>query len=155
VFCLTLKQPWATLLVLGIKKFETRSWQSTNYLGPLGITASKPFPHALRALCKNEPFASLLAAHNLKPDDLPRGCLLGTVTLEECIPTEDLVGHRNPGQPELSLGDFRPGRYAWRCTSPAPLAIPIPCKGKRGIWELDTDGLDIPEALRLSAGGTP
>lgn len=37
---LTLYQPWATLIAIGAKKIETRSWD-TKYRGPLAIHASK------------------------------------------------------------------------------------------------------------------
>lgn len=40
---LTLWQPWASLIALGIKRIETRSW-STNYRGPLAIHAAKRPP---------------------------------------------------------------------------------------------------------------
>ncbi len=36
---LTVMQPWATLVALGAKRIETRSW-STSYRGPLAIHAS-------------------------------------------------------------------------------------------------------------------
>lgn len=35
---ITLMQPWATLVAIGAKRLETRSW-STNYRGPLAIHA--------------------------------------------------------------------------------------------------------------------
>ncbi|MEZ7793182.1 ASCH domain-containing protein [Niallia circulans] len=35
-----MRQPWATLIALGGKEFETRSWQ-TKYLGKLAIHAGK------------------------------------------------------------------------------------------------------------------
>jgi hypothetical protein len=37
---LTLIQPWATLVALGEKQIETRSWD-TKYRGPLAIHAGK------------------------------------------------------------------------------------------------------------------
>lgn len=40
---LTLWQPWATLVALGVKTIETRSW-STSYRGPLAIHAAKKAP---------------------------------------------------------------------------------------------------------------
>jgi hypothetical protein len=40
VKALTLWQPWASLVALGVKSIETRSW-STSYRGPLAIHASK------------------------------------------------------------------------------------------------------------------
>ena len=41
--CLSLIQPWATLVAIGAKKVETRSWK-TPYRGWLAIHASKAFP---------------------------------------------------------------------------------------------------------------
>lgn len=38
--CISLWQPWASLLVAGVKKIETRSWL-TGYRGPLYISRSK------------------------------------------------------------------------------------------------------------------
>lgn len=56
---LTLTQPWATLVAIGAKRVETRSW-STNYRGPIAIHAAKGFPPEARALCDEEPFRSCL-----------------------------------------------------------------------------------------------
>lgn len=42
---LTLWQPWASLIALGVKTIETRGW-STNYRGPLAIHAAKRPPKA-------------------------------------------------------------------------------------------------------------
>lgn len=43
--CLSMHQPWASLLVLGFKRFEGREW-TTKYRGPLYIhaTIQKPDP---------------------------------------------------------------------------------------------------------------
>ncbi len=57
--CLSLRQPWATLLLLGEKRHETRPWR-TEYRGPLVIRASVSFPPAAHALCQMEPFGSAL-----------------------------------------------------------------------------------------------
>lgn len=37
--CLSMHQPWASLLVLGFKRFEGREWTS-KYRGPLWIHAT-------------------------------------------------------------------------------------------------------------------
>ena len=37
---ISLHQPWASAVAIGIKTHETRSWR-TNYLGPLAIHAAK------------------------------------------------------------------------------------------------------------------
>lgn len=62
---LTLTQPWATLVAIGAKHIETRSWP-TSYRGPLLIHAAKGFGkggmRAHKALCGTEPFCSVLNA---------------------------------------------------------------------------------------------
>ena len=40
---ITLTQPWATLVAIGAKRIETRSWR-TFYRGPLAIHAGKTLP---------------------------------------------------------------------------------------------------------------
>ena len=57
-------QPWATLIMLGEKKFETRSWER-DYRGELGIHASKKMNRFIRSICNQEPFheSSLKRTH--------------------------------------------------------------------------------------------
>lgn len=62
---LTLTQPYATLISLGAKTIETRSW-ATSYRGPLAIHAAAGYgkggAKAHKALCGTEPFCSVLNA---------------------------------------------------------------------------------------------
>ncbi len=55
---ISLLQPWATLVAIGAKRIETRSW-ATNYRGPLAIHASKS-PKMVNKLTWDEPFYSAL-----------------------------------------------------------------------------------------------
>lgn len=55
---ITLYQPWATLVAIGEKRIETRSW-STKYRGPLAIHVSKN-KKIDDLMCWKEPFASAL-----------------------------------------------------------------------------------------------
>src|SRR3954451_22243677 len=48
---LTLTQPWATLVAIGAKQIETRSW-GTSYRGWLAIHAAKGYPDAAKAECR-------------------------------------------------------------------------------------------------------
>ena len=57
--CLSIHQPWAALVVLGAKRFETRSWQ-TDHRGRMAIHASRTFRDSARMLCEKEPFRSAL-----------------------------------------------------------------------------------------------
>jgi activating signal cointegrator 1 len=63
---LTLTQPWATLVAIGEKEIETRSW-ATSYRGPLAIHAASGLgpvggQAGLVELCLTEPFRSALIA---------------------------------------------------------------------------------------------
>jgi hypothetical protein len=134
---ITLFQPYATLAVLGIKRFETRSW-STNYRGPLAIHAAKAFPRAERAFAASPAVRYALRNH---PLPLPRGAVLGVCELTGVTPTNLIVA------PELPLGmadevmlsqflfgDFAPGRFAWTLVNIWQLARPIPAAGFQKIW---------------------
>lgn len=149
---LTLTQPWATLVAIGAKKIETRSW-STQYRGPLAIHAAKLFPKSARELYKTEPFESTLMLYirmykasrlNLFHFVLPVGCMIATCELvaifmiekrHRLLPTFSQPLYLPPVEPELSFGDYTPGRYAWILGNIKPLSEPIPVKGKLGLWE--------------------
>lgn len=151
---LSLTQPWASLVVAGEKRWETRSW-STAYRGHLAIHASKGFPRSARGLCVDEPFAEALRRMGygglalLSPQEvLPVGAILGTVILEDVITTEAaLARYVIEGTPEESFGDYSAGRYAWKFREPLRLEEPIPAKGALSLWEapdlallVNTDG---------------
>lgn len=141
---LSLRQPWATLVAIGAKRIETRSW-GTNYRGPLAIHASKEFPKAARLKATTPPFYEAYRLHgmrNLWPHHLghPLGCIVATVELAYVFQIET---HQIPQrwthqvQRECAFGDFSPGRYLWILKSVRPLASPIPAKGSLRLWEWD------------------
>lgn len=96
---ITLHQPWASLIALGLKKYETRSW-GTDYRGKLLIHAAKrPFiavdgftvldkdadyawRHALELAYEN----GILNGQSKLPSasELPLGCVVAIVDLTEC-----------------------------------------------------------------------
>jgi activating signal cointegrator 1 len=130
---ISLLQPWASLVVLGAKRFETRTWQ-TPYRGPLIIHASKRFPEELRDLCGREPFRRILRAAGFASwFDVPLGVLLGTVELMDCLPVGELPALE---ETERALGDYRAGRWAWRLEQPQALPRLIPWRGMRGLYDV-------------------
>src|SRR5260221_1253433 len=113
---LTLTQPWATLVAIGAKKIETRSW-STSYRGPLAIHAAKAAHREEAALCLQEPFTSALGGRVLY--ELPLGRVVATVRLVDVRPTSMTIGEAAWSDPrqdivlspqEEAFGDFTPGR---------------------------------------------
>jgi hypothetical protein len=139
--CLSLRQPWATLVVRGAKWVETRSWR-TGHRGLLAIHAAKVFPPVARSLCWDEPFRTLLQQGGYHSwDQLPLGQILGTVTLTDCVATEEIdpaltaMGHPNPDL-EKALGDFRPRRWGWLLGNARPLIVPVACNGNLGLFDV-------------------
>jgi hypothetical protein len=139
---LSILQPFASLIVLGAKHYETRSW-TTDYRGSLAIHASKRLLEKWLMLCLQEPAHSVLRAAGYRfSTDLPRGLILGTVDLLDCIPVEQLQSAIQEGRlpdftaQELLLGDYRPGRYAWRLGNPRLLTVPAAATGRLRLFEV-------------------
>lgn len=165
--CITLHQPWASLVALGAKRVETRSWK-TSYRGPLAIHAAKGFPPYARETVYTEPFQSILKAAGLIKVGvlldkqgclslafeswLPHGAILCTCNLVDCVPTdqfrvclrEDIPHHRERdsrwqwiSHEEGMFGDYSEGRFGWLLEDIEPLPEPIPARGFQQLWETD------------------
>jgi hypothetical protein len=134
VKALSLTQPWASLVAIGAKHIETRSWP-TSYRGQVAIHASKSFPTDCRDLCYLfgcPEIAMALEASSLTEKTLPLGAIVAVANLTGC----DRITSTNPPQePERTFGDYTPGRYAWRLDNIQPLRTPVPAKGALGLWE--------------------
>lgn len=90
---LTLHQPWASLVALGVKTIETRSW-STSYRGPLAIHAGlrKPgFDDMRTVVASHEAWNRWVAAGHIERASChvlpgPLGAVVATATLVDCVP---------------------------------------------------------------------
>jgi hypothetical protein len=130
--CLTIRQPWATLIALGEKQLETRSWR-TSYRGELAIHAGMTVD---KAACRLEPYRSVLAQHGLTADNLPTGMIIAVSRLDACCEvTPELAQQGWPGGNEYVFGDYAEGRFAWKLEQVVPLVHPVPAKGRLGFWE--------------------
>lgn len=126
---ISLKQPWATLLALGEKKIETRSW-STKYRGEIYIHASKTVD---KRACNEETCKKVLNLHGYNSENLPTGVIIAKCTIVDIRKTEDV---RNViSEHELTFGDYSPNRYGWLLDEIEELDTPILAKGKLGLWE--------------------
>lgn len=139
--CLTIRQPWATLIALGEKRFETRSWRAS-FRGELAIHAGLKID---KAACLREPFQSVLESHGYTIDNLPTGAIIAVVKVKACHaisataePTAE--GGWSAGH-EAAFGDYAEGRYAWELEEVRPLKSPIPAKGRLGLWEHELENI--------------
>jgi hypothetical protein len=228
---IVVRQPWATLIALGIKTIETRPFPPNGEMRPDGVrglpgctlvrgeriaivAGATDVPERLH-LSKVGEWALITRYYTdglpeirrvgtlgcLTPDGsavrpeaytdghaavLPLGAVVATVTIADALPivapmtdppndhlcvTSDghllwwaftpVLGQRrwsarsrhpmlnertvvdgrgDPDlDPQLPLGDYRPGRWGWLLTDPQPLATPVPCKGRQGVFELPAD----------------
>ncbi|XP_032597186.1 activating signal cointegrator 1 isoform X2 [Drosophila grimshawi] len=87
--CLSMHQPWASLLVAGLKKHEGRVWY-TEHRGRLWIASTAKEPHADDIAQMEDFYRSLYNDKDLKfPTHYPTGSLLGCVHVEHCLPQEE------------------------------------------------------------------
>lgn len=165
---LTISQPWASLVALGAKTIETRSWW-TGYRGEVLIHAAKAFPPDCQGLCHRDPFLeALLEGDYRRAEALPRGVVLAVAVLERVVPSAEMdpVWAAATTRPdgcrwvarEQAFGDYGPNRFAWFLRDVRPLPTPLPVKGALGLWTVTQTLLDlvagqgVAEAAR-SAGG--
>lgn len=127
---LTLWQPWATLIALGVKIHETRSW-STKYRGPVAIHAAKrPIDIYGRELIRT---LSEMGVDVPDADSMPLGEIVAVVYLEDVLLTQ----HSRPSLADGFCGDFSRGRFAWHLDDIRQCNLPY--KGRQGLRDLPDD----------------
>ena len=114
---ISIRRPWAWLIVHGYNDVENRTW-STKYRGPILIHAGKtldPYFDEIRQ--------GVLAQGVAFPDarHIERGGVVGQVNLVDCV-TE-------------SSSEWFDGPYGFVLDDAQPLPFQ-PCKGRLGIFEL-------------------
>lgn len=128
---LSLLQPWASLVIMGAKTIETRSWQTT-YRGELLIHASSGKSGAL--IAQEDPFKKYIADFN----SLPFGAIIGKVNLVDIIPVDALpLSNRIINKlslEERAFGDYTKSRFAWLLEDAEMFENIIPVRGSLGLW---------------------
>ena len=136
---LTVQQPWAWAIVHGGKDVENRT-QAWSYRGPLAIHAGTRLSERGCNLIPDlldGTRPELLAEY--AETELVYGAIIGVVDLVD-VHVEDLCcdpwAEHGPRVAHLVLED------------PRPLARPIPCRGRLGLWIPPAEVLDeLREAL--------
>lgn len=121
---LTLKQPWATLVAEGIKKYEFRSWK-TNYRGKILIHAGSGIDK--EAMKK---FAGL----NLT---FPSKKILAEVEIVDCLFLDDELNKKIISENNIAYGNKKREGYAWMLDNIKKINYEKEINGKLGLWNYD------------------
>lgn len=148
---LTVRQPWASLIVGGFKDVENRTWplHPDHHYMPLMIHAAAKYDtqgwiNAMRPCVDSgagTPLALLLTT-STDPDmqrqsGAPRGVLLGTVAVIGCHQGRKCEADEGLGCSRWA--DEDPDVWHWTLRNPQPLAEPVPYKGRQGLWTVPDD----------------
>jgi len=118
---ISVRQPWANLIVWGLKTIEIRSW-STQYRGKLIIHASKTIDE--------------IGSKRFPMDNQSLGALIGEVDLIDVKPfTVELWSEL--ADSHLDINPYIPGLFAWFISNPVPFDKPIPYSGKQGLFDVE------------------
>src|SRR5690348_15538088 len=136
---LSVRQPWAGLLVSGVKRYEERSWKPNLAPGWIVIHASGSNAVGLRDLLKSPVLNEALSIADM--DDQTQwdhSAVLGAVRVSAFLDTwEDTQRPRRLTEIDQELIGDPPDRFLWKITEARRLRHPIPCDGYLKIWEPD------------------
>ncbi len=143
----TVYNPWARLIAIGAKEYETRGKNSPvcRHLGVVAIHAG--MTRDFLEICSDEPFYT-----GLGKGVMHFGKIIALAYVSEVHPAHCLVPQLSAS--ELAFGDFREGRMAIKCTHVEPLKEPIAVRGQQGLWEWDApESLVAAYRRKLEAAG--
>ena len=121
---ITIKQPWATLITLGYKQYEFRTWQ-TKYRGPLLIHAGKGIDKT--ALKRFEDMHL----------NYPKGNIIAEVNLDDCILIDKKFNEQLKGNSKVYGTDDKIGIYAWKLSNVKIINNNKNIKGQLGLWNIE------------------
>jgi len=120
---LTIKQPWASLIVNNYKTYEFRSWK-TNYRGKIlihaGLTMEKDILNKVN--------------YNI---EYIQGAIIGEVEITDCILIDEKFDEDLRKINNTVYGNNHIGNYAWKLENIKKYDKPIYVKGKLGLWNYE------------------
>jgi hypothetical protein len=127
---LSIRQPWAELILQGRKQIELRTW-NTNYRGQIVIHAGQ---QVKEEHCR---------AYGFNPEELVRGALVGTVEIVDVIAFDEESYNAHAAE-HLRLGKWPGDLVGWRLANPVRFETPIPMSGKQGLFDVDDNLIGTP-----------
>lgn len=123
---LSIKEPYATLLMKKIKHIETRSWK-TNYRGEIYI-------HVSGKILEKQAKQNKVIQNLIRDISMNYGYIICKGNLVDCIYMDkEYIEKIKKDKKEYLLGDYQEGRYAWIIKDIKEIK-PIKAKGQLGIW---------------------
>lgn len=123
---LSFHQPRAEQIVRGVKTMDVRTWQ-TAYRGPLAVHAGAERRDVrVREL-------------GFDPAALAYGAIVGVVDLVEIVPLDGAAYEALRGEHLLDAPFPGAPCYGWRFANPRRFEPPIPCPGRRRLFEANVE----------------
>lgn len=121
---LTIKEPWASLIIEGYKKYEFRSWK-THYRGKILIHAGMRLERDMLERVPN---------YNLK---YSKGAIIGEAEIVDCILVDEKFNEELTSMDPFVYKNNHVGTYAWKLENIKKYEQPIYIKGKLGLWNYE------------------
>lgn len=136
--CLSIQQPWASLICGGIKDVENRSWRVNDAPGRILIHAGK----TMRPVGELPTFFGVLIDNAIacgyvpEVEDMPLGAIIGYADIvgftEECTSDWAQEGHG--------------AEWKWQIENARLFKSPIPYRGRQGLFEVpEIEADNLPE----------
>jgi len=122
---ISIKQPWASLIINGYKIYEFRTWK-TKYRGKLLIHSSKTI---------DKKAAKRFEHLNL---EYPLGKIIGEVELKDCLELNDILAKEIFDKDNnVYKNVLNHEGYAWRLENIKKYDTHVTLNGKLGLWEFN------------------
>jgi hypothetical protein len=155
MLALTVWQPWASLILIGAKPYEFRSWPA-----PRAARGKRIAIHAgARKVSRNEVNELIIRLSGrdawttaLKPKQamvlldgcatgapLPLSCILATAILSDCVRADTIMGEFGAIQNDSDRGKHF--NWAWKLDDIQAVPGFPPARGAQGLWAWDSGAM--------------
>lgn len=141
---ITEKQPWASLIVEGIKDIENRTWP-TKYRGKVLIHAAASSWNIKQLVSYLTPgMVDVLKKLGFNAETVlnkQTGCIIGSVEIIDCLINHPSIwAIKTEGVTDINTNEFIPKiepkpTYNWVLANPILFPEPITAKGKLSFWD--------------------
>jgi hypothetical protein len=130
---LSIRQPWAWLIVHGYKDIENRDWP-TNFRGGLLVHAGQTLTRRYYAQTRGElDAAGLLPLDMPAYEDMPRGGFVGWTRVVDCV-----TSHSSPWKTDYPFEGVESYGFVLADSCPIPF---VPWKGRLGFFNVPREAV--------------